>query len=79
MQLTKTVFPDSALFIEKKRVEIDCGEKTNFCGEKKNIIRYSVLLQAKRSMACLPSSLSPLETQRLVGRAREEPFFMEVD
>ncbi len=34
MQLTMTISPDSASFIEKKRVEIGCGEKVNFCGEK---------------------------------------------
>ena len=35
MQLTKTIFFDSAIFIEKKNVEISCGQKVNFVGGKK--------------------------------------------
>ena len=37
MQLTKTLFSDSEIFIEKKTVENDCGQKVNFCGQNKNI------------------------------------------
>ena len=37
MQLTKNIFQNSAMFIEKKWVEIDCGEKVDFCGEKELI------------------------------------------
>jgi hypothetical protein len=41
MQLTKTIFPDSASFIEKKRVENRLWRKVNFCGEKNSIICLS--------------------------------------
>ena len=34
MQLTKTIFSDSAIFIEKKTVENRCWQKVNFCGQK---------------------------------------------
>jgi hypothetical protein len=34
MQLTKTIFPDSVIFIEKKRVENGVWRKSAFCGEK---------------------------------------------
>jgi hypothetical protein len=34
MQLTKTIFPDSVIFIEKKRVENRLWRKSAFCGEK---------------------------------------------
>ncbi len=34
MQLTKTIFPDSTTFIEKKRVENRWWRKNAFCGEK---------------------------------------------
>ncbi len=34
-QLTQTISPDSAILIEKKGQQIDCGKKVNFCGEKK--------------------------------------------
>ena len=34
MQLTKTFFPNSAIFIEKKWVENRLWEKVHFCGEK---------------------------------------------
>ena len=34
MQLTKTIFPDSVIFIEKKRVENRVWRKSAFCGEK---------------------------------------------
>ena len=30
MQLTKTIFSDSAIFIEKKRVEVDSWAKSAF-------------------------------------------------
>ena len=37
---TKTISPDSAIFIEKRRplggYKIGCGKKVNFCGEKNN-------------------------------------------
>ena len=32
MQLTKTIFPDSAIFLEKKSVENRVWQKKNFCG-----------------------------------------------
>ena len=35
MQLTKMIFSDSAIFIEKKTVENRCGQKVNCCGQKK--------------------------------------------
>ena len=34
IQLTKTIFPDSVVFIEKKRVENWLWRKSAFCGEK---------------------------------------------
>ncbi len=37
MQLTKTIFPDSAIFIEKKRVENRLWRKSEFLWRKKNI------------------------------------------
>ncbi len=36
MQLTKTIFPDSAIFIEKKRVEIRLWRKSEFLWRKIN-------------------------------------------
>jgi hypothetical protein len=35
MQFARTIFSDSASFIEKKRVENRCGQKVNFRGQKK--------------------------------------------
>ncbi len=42
MHLSETIFPDSAIFIEKKRVENRLWRKSEFCGEKKyhNIIEF---------------------------------------
>ena len=37
MQLTKTIFPDSAIFIEKKRVENRLWRKSEFSWRKKNM------------------------------------------
>ncbi len=37
MQLTKTIFPDSAIFIDKKRVENRLWRKSGFLWRKKNI------------------------------------------
>jgi hypothetical protein len=34
MQLNKTIFSDSTIFIEKKRVENRLWRKSAFCGEK---------------------------------------------
>ena len=34
MQFTRTIFPDSTIFIEKKRVENRLWRKSTFCGEK---------------------------------------------
>ena len=34
MQLARTIFSDSAIFIEKKTVKICCGQKVNFYQRK---------------------------------------------
>jgi hypothetical protein len=34
MQLTETMFTDSTIFVEKKRVENGLWRKNAFCGEK---------------------------------------------
>jgi hypothetical protein len=38
LQLARTNCSDSATFIEKKRVEIGCGQKVNFRGQKNEIV-----------------------------------------
>jgi hypothetical protein len=40
VQLFKTIFLDSAVFIKKKRWGIEGGEKVKFGGEKKYIIVF---------------------------------------
>ena len=41
VQLTKTIFPGSAIFIEKKTVENQLWAKSEFLGPKQFIITYS--------------------------------------
>ena len=43
MQLTKTIFSDSVIFIEKKRVEIQLWQNVNFGGKKKIFIRAATM------------------------------------
>ena len=54
MQLTKTIYPDSAIFIWW--VEIDCGERVNFC-VKKIVIRQALFQVVVKSFP-LGQSLS---------------------
>ena len=51
MQLTRNIFPDSAIFIEKREQKTDCGEKVNFRG-KKNKTSESVKVQASCRGTC---------------------------
>ena len=49
MQLTKTIFLDSAAFIEKKRVENRLWRKSAFCSEKvKNAGDFFLFIPAAR-------------------------------
>ena len=52
MQLTKTIFSDSAIFIEKKRVENQLWAKSEFLWAKKNA---SFEPPSKISTTCLQS------------------------
>jgi hypothetical protein len=87
MQLTKTIFHDSATFIVKKKVEnrlwrksAFCGEKVKNAGEKKNIMTEAVVrefsklnLSAYNTILFKALSVAMQAEGRLVGQCELGP------
>ena len=64
MQLTQKIFPDSAIFIEKKTVENQLWAKSDICRQKEIFIYkigYRAATSERECLACDPVGLVQLD------------------